>query len=424
MAESARLRFTGRLEELECKRILALEALFDYHFPWPKKVGMSDSIYLDNQATTPTDPRVRDALLPFLETNAVGNPHSEHFAGRRAAAAVEEARAEVAALIGARPQEIIFTSGATEANNLAIQGVARSSNRRGNHIITCATEHKCVLETVGHLARNGFTVDILPVDSNGLLDIATLRAAITRETCLVSIMTANNEIGVLQPIGEIAALCRSYNIVFHTDAAQAVGKVSIDVKTSGIDLMSLSGHKVYAPIGVGALYISEDSPVAPEPLFWGGGQERGLRSGTVALPLCAAFGTASAIARSELEKDAKAATSLRRLFLEILLAHCPDARVNGDRDRRLPGNLSITFPGCDADRVVGALQPDIALSTNAACSEGVLLPSHVLLALGLSESDAASSLRVGFGRFNTRAEVEVAAERLATVVTRIRTVDA
>lgn len=381
---------------------------------------MPDSIYLDNQATTPTDPRVRDAMLPFLETNFVGNPHSEHFVGRRAAMAVEDARSKVAALIGARPREIVFTSGATEANNLALQGVARSSRRRGNHIVTCATEHKCVLETTDYLARNGFRVDILPVGPNGLLDISTLEAAITEETCLVSIMTANNEIGVLQPIEDIANLCRSRAIVFHTDAAQAAGKVGVDVSASGVDLMSLSGHKIYAPIGVGALYVSAESPVVPEPLFWGGGQERGFRSGTISPSLCVAFGVACAIARDELEQDAQAAAMLGNAFLELVLACCPDARVNGDRKRRLPGNLSMTFPGCDADRIVGALQPDIALSTNAACSAGVLQASHVLLAIGLSESDAASTLRIGFGRFNTRAEIEKAAERLVKAVRRIR----
>jgi len=381
---------------------------------------MSDSIYLDNQATTPTDPRVRDAMLPFLEKSVVGNPHSEHFAGQRAATAVEDARAKVAALIGASPQEIVFTSGATEANNLALQGVARSPHRRGNHIITCATEHKCVLETIGYLARSGFRAEVLPVEPSGLVDTAALAAAITSETFLISIMAANNEIGVLQPIDEIAAICRSHDVIFHTDAAQAVGKVPVDVKSSGVDMMSLTGHKIYAPVGIGALYISEESPIVPEPLFWGGGQERGLRSGTIAPALCAAFGVASAIAFTELEFDAQAAAALRRVFLEIVLSRCPDARVNGDQKWRLPGNLSLTFPGCDADRLVGALQPDIALSTNAACSAGILQPSHVLLGLGLTESDAASTIRVGFGRFNTHAEVEVAGERVAAAVIRIR----
>ena len=402
------------------KRTLAYIAPDRHEFGGAKRGAMPDSIYLDNQASTPTDPRVRDAMLPFLEVGCVGNPHSEHFVGRRAAMAVDDARTKVAALIGARPREIVFTSGATEANNLALQGVARSSRRRGNHIITCATEHKCVLETADYLARNGFRVDILPVDPSGLLDIARLEAAITEETCLVSIMTANNEVGVLQPIEDIATLCRSRAIVFHTDAAQAAGKVAIDVSASGVDLMSLSGHKIYAPIGVGALYVSDECPVVPEPLFWGGGQERGFRSGTISPPLCIAFGAACAIARDELDRDAEAAAMFSNAFLELVMARCPGAYVNGDRKRRLPGNLSMTFPGCDADRIVGALQPYIALSTNAACSAGVMQPSHVLLAMGLSESEAASTLRIGFGRFNTHAEIEVAADRLATAVSRIR----
>jgi cysteine desulfurase len=376
-------------------------------------------IYLDNQATTPTDPRVRDAIAPFLETSAVGNPHSEHVAGRRASTVVEDARRQVADLIGARPDEIVFTSGATEANNLALQGIARSPHRRGNHLLTCATEHKCVLETMAFLARNGFRVEVLPVNADALLDPAAVAAAITDETALVSIMAANNEIGVLQPIEEIAAICRSRGVVFHTDAAQAVGKIALDVKALDIDLMSLSGHKLYAPIGVGALYVSEESPVEPEPLFWGGGQERGLRSGTVAPNLCVALGAASAIARREFGEDAEAAAALRHRFIEIIRTAIPDARVNCERSPRLAGNLSLTFPGIDADRLVAAVQPYVAISTNAACSAGMLQPSHVLLALGLSEADASSTVRIGFGRFNTRAEVEAAAELLMTAAARI-----
>jgi cysteine desulfurase len=381
---------------------------------------MSDSIYLDNQATTPTDARVRDAMLPFLEVRAVGNPHSEHMAGRQAAAAVEDARRQVAGLIGARPEEIVFTSGATEANNIALQGIARSPYRRGDHMLTCATEHKCVLETMRFLARNGFRAEVLPVDANGRVEPAAVAAAITDETALVSIMAANNEIGVLQPIAEIAEICRVHGVVFHTDAAQAAGKIALDVKVLGADLMSLSGHKLYAPIGVGALYVSNESPIAPEPLFWGGGQERGLRSGTIAPHLCVALGMASAIALREIAADAKSAVELRQRFLEIVRARVPNIRVNAEGSPRLPGNLSLTFPGCDADRLVGALQPDIALSTNAACSAGALQPSHVLLALGLTDSEAASTIRISFGRFNTRAEVEVAAERVAAAVMRIR----
>ena len=373
---------------------------------------MFASIYLDNQATTQTDPRVRDAIAPFLEAGAVGNPHSEHVAGRHASTAVEDARRQVADLIGARAEEIVFTSGATEANNIALQGIARSPRRRGNHLLTCATEHKCVLETMAFLARNGFCVDILPVNADGLADPEAVAAAITEETALVSIMAANNEVGVLQPIAEIAAVCRSRGVVFHTDAAQAVGKIALDVKALGIDLMSLSGHKLYAPIGVGAVYVSEESPVEPEPLFWGGGQERGLRPGTVSPHLCVAFGAVSAIARREFEENEKAAAALRQRFLEIIRTAIPNVRVNCERSPRLAGNLSLTFPGIDADRLVAAVQPHVAISTNAACSAGVLQPSHVLLALGLSEADAGSTVRIGFGRVNTRAEVEAAAERL------------
>jgi cysteine desulfurase len=381
---------------------------------------MPDFIYLDSQATTPTDPRVRDAMLPFLEVRAVGNPHSEHVAGRQSATAVETARRQIADLIGARPEEIIFTSGATEANNIALQGIAHSPHRRGDHILTCATEHKCVLETMGFLARNGFRVEILPVDSNGIVDVVALTTAMTEETALVSIMTANNEIGVLQPIGDIAAICQSRGVVFHTDAAQAAGKIALNVKALGIDLLSLSGHKLYAPIGVGALYVSDESPVRPEPLFWGGGQECGLRSGTVAPHLCVALGAATSIARHELIRDAESAAAHRRRFLEIIRAYCPDVRVNGDRSPHLAGNLSLTLPGVDADRLVGAVQPDIAVSTNAACSAGALQPSHVLLALGLSDADAASTIRVGFGRFNTSAEIDAAAERLGKAAAHIR----
>jgi cysteine desulfurase len=384
---------------------------------------MSNLIYLDNQATTPTDPRVLDAMLPFLGVRSVGNPHSEHVAGRRAGLAVENARAQVAKLIGARPEEVIFTSGATEANNLALQGIARSPQRRGNHVVTCPTEHTCVLEAVSYLGRQGSRVEILPVNSSGLVDVERLSAVIRDDTALVSIMMANNEIGVVQPIAEIAAICQLHGIVLHSDAAQAVGKIPVDVKALGVDLMSLSGHKLYAPIGIGALYLSDDCPVLPEPIFFGGGQERGIRSGTISPVLCVALGVAASIADRELASDAEMAARLRTRFLEIVHARVPDVRVNGDQRSRLPGNLSLTFPGVDGDRLVGAVQPDIAISTNAACSSGVLEPSHVLLALGMSIEDAASTVRVGFGRFNTMAEVETAAELLTLAASQIRIAD-
>ena len=381
---------------------------------------MPDLIYLDHQATTPTDPRVRDAMLPFLGVDAVGNPHSAHVAGRRAERAVENARAQVAELIGARPEEIVFTSGATEANNIALQGVARSPSRRGNHVVTCSTEHKCVLEAVSYLGRHGFSVDILPVNSSGLVDVEHLSRIICDDTAFVSIMMANNEIGIVQPIAEIAAVCQSHGVVFHTDAAQAAGKVSVDVKTLGVDLLSLSGHKLYAPIGIGALYVSDECPFEPEPIAFGGGQERGIRSGTIPPFLCVALGAAAAIAARELTADAEMATRLRKRFLEIVRTRVPDIIVNGDRVPRLSGNLSLTFPGVDADRLVGAVQPDIAVSTNAACSSGVLEPSHVLLALGMSAEDAAGTIRIGFGRFNTIAEIETAADRLTLAALQIR----
>ena len=377
-------------------------------------------IYLDNQATTPTDPRVVEAMLPFLGVGAVGNPHSEHFAGRRAEAAVEGARAQIADLIGARPEEIIFTSGATEANNIALQGIARSSQRRGNHVVTCASEHQCVLDTGRYLEQNGFQVTHLPVDRNGLVTAADLSIALREDTALVSVMSANNEIGVLQPVGELAEICRSRRIVFHTDAAQLFGKLALNVRELGVDLMSLSGHKLYAPIGIGALFVSEASPVVPEPISFGGGQERGIRSGTIAPHLCVAFGAAATIAKHELVADAAAAMHLRARFLEIVRASLPDVLVNGEDAPRLPGNLSLTIPGVDADRLVGTVQPDVAVSTNAACSSGTLTPSHVLLALGIGEEAAASTLRIGFGRFNTMAEVEIAAERLSHAALRIK----
>lgn len=380
---------------------------------------MSDSIFLDNQSTTPTDPRVRDAMWSLLEVTAVGNPHSEHVAGRRMATIVDTARAQIARLIGARAEEIVFTSGATEANNLAVQGVMRSAQRRGDHVVTCAIEHKCVLETVAHLRGLGCLVDVLPVSRDGVVDVDAVANAIGRDTALVSIMTANNEVGTLQPIGEIARVCRAHGIPFHTDGAQAAGKIALDVKAAGVDLMSLSGHKLYAPIGVGALYISEDSPVVPEPVIFGGGQERGVRSGTLAPYLCAAFGTASAIAAEELGSEGERATKLRARFLDVLRSSFPEVRVNCAGAPRLPGSLSLTFPGIDADRLLGALQPMIALSTNAACSAGVLQPSHVLEALGLPEEDAASTVRIGFGRFNTEEEIVWAAERIGVTALRI-----
>lgn len=376
-------------------------------------------IYLDNQATTPTDPRVLQSMLGYLSAEAVGNPHSEHYAGQRAAAAVERARGQVADLIGVRAEEIVFTSGATEANNIAIQGIANAHGRKGDHIITCSTEHKCVLECVAYLGGKGFDVEVLPVGRDGLLDLGLLGDRITDRTALVSIMAANNEIGILQPISEIAEICRSRSVILHTDAAQAAGKIPIDAAAMGVDLVSLSGHKLYAPIGIGALFVSDDSPLRPEPLFRGGGQERGLRSGTVPAHLAIAMGAAAEIAKKELALDAERTASLRRLFREIVATRIPDSIVNAADAPRLPGSLSLTFPGIDADHLVGALQPHLAVSTNAACSSGVIEPSHVLRAIGLTDDQAKSTIRVGFGRFNTQSEAESAALLLCSTIEKI-----
>lgn len=383
-------------------------------------MGPTDPIYLDNQATTPTDRDVLARMLPFLEAGGVGNPHSQHFAGQSAAEAVERARCQIADLIGAIPEEIVLTSGATEANNIAILGIAGAAGRRGDHVITCATEHSCVLQAALSLRERGFDVDVLPVERSGLVDISRLSSLITDRTTLVSLMTGNNEIGVLQPISEIAAICRSHGIPFHSDAAQAAGKIPIDVAATGIDMMSLSGHKIYAPIGIGALFVSEDCPVRPEPIFRGGSQERGLRPGTVPAHLAVAMGAAAELARERLEADADHCSHLRARFLAIVLSGFPGAFVNGDAAPRLPGGLSLTIPDVDADHLVGALQPRIAISTSAACSSGTIAASHVLRAIGLSEHDAKSTVRIGFGRQNTVEQVETAAVLLREAAEKIR----
>lgn len=380
---------------------------------------MTQPIYLDHQATTPTDPRVSEALVEHLKVERVGNPHSEHVAGRQNAAAVERAREQLATLIGALPQEIYFTSGATEANNLALQGVVRSVERRGDHIVTCVTEHKCVLGVASFLQRSGFALDILPVDDQGRVSAAAVSKAIRRDTAFVSIMMANNELGVLHPVADIAAACRSAGVPFHCDAAQAVGKVPINVKELGIDLMSVSGHKMYAPMGIGALYVSEDSPVRPEPLFWGGGQEAGLRSGTVATPLCVALGEAAAIATKELVSEMSRLADLRARFVRAIQTGFPSVRVNAGDAPRVPGTLSLTFPGVDADRLIGSVQPALAISRSSACTAGMPHASHVLLAIGMSPEDADCTVRFGFGRFNDERQVARAAELVATAASRI-----
>jgi cysteine desulfurase len=366
-------------------------------------------IYLDYQATAPTDPRVVAAMRPYLE-EAFGNPHSEHAYGWEAARAVDEAAAHVAALIDANPGEIVFTSGATEANNLAIQGVARSAGRKGNHIVTTAIEHKCVLSTARWLRDRGFELDVISVNPDGRVDPEALRVALRDDTVLISVMLANNEIGTIQPVAEIGALCRERGIVFHTDAAQAVGKIPVDVSALNVDLLSLSGHKFYGPKGIGALYVSRHCPLHLEPLIIGGAQQQGLRAGTVPAFLCAGLGEAARIAREEQSADAEHELTLRRDFLGALEDGFPGVKINGSLNHRLPGNLNVRFPGIDGESLLMALQGQVAASTGSACNAGLIEPSYVLGALGLSIDEINSSIRFGFGRFTKLEEVIHAAK--------------
>jgi cysteine desulfurase len=373
-------------------------------------------VYLDHHATTPLDPRVLDAMLPYL-TEVFGNPHSaQHAYGWAAEAAVDQGRREVAALIGALPEEIVFTSGATEANNLAIRGVAARAGER-RHVVTCAIEHPSVLETCRALRATGFQITELPVQADGLLDPDRLREMLRPDTALVSIMTANHEIGVLQPIADIAGICQERGVLLHTDAAQAAGRVPLDVAAQGVDLMSVSAHKLYGPKGVGALYLRRGVHLAP--LFAGGAQERGLRPGTLPTPSCVGFGAACALARQELAEETARLRALRERLYRGLCEAVGDVRLNGATEPRLPDNLNVCLPGIDAEDLLAEL-PELALSTGAACASATQEPSPVLRALGLSDEDVQGSIRVGLGRTTTEREIDFAIERLAAAVRRLR----
>jgi len=376
-------------------------------------------IYFDYQATTPCDPRVLEAMLPWF-TEKFGNPHSRnHVYGWEAEDAVEIAREQVADIIGADAKEIVFTSGATESNNLAIKGVARFNRDRKDHIVTVNTEHKCVLDTCRHLEQEGFKITYLPVEKNGLVDLATLEAAITDKTAIVSVMAANNEIGVLQPIAEIGAICRAKGVYFHTDAAQAVGKIPLDVNAMNIDLMSISGHKIYGPKGIGALYVRRRPRVRLEALIHGGGQERGMRSGTLSPPLCVGLGEACRIAEAEMGAEAERLKGLRERMLKGLERRLPEIYVNGDLERRLPGNLNISFAFVEGEGLMMGVK-DIAVSSGSACTSASLEPSYVLRALGVGAEMAHTSLRLGLGRYTSEADVDFAVEHIADAVTRLR----
>ncbi len=372
-------------------------------------------VYLDHHATTPLDPRVLDAMLPYL-TEQFGNPHSGgHAYGRAAEEAVEGARTEVAALIGALPEEIVFTSGATEANNLAIRGTAALAGER-RHIITSASEHPCVLETCRALRREGFALSELPPRPDGLIDPDRLGEALRSDTAVVSVMTANHEIGAIQPIAEIARLARACGALVHTDAAQAAGKIPIDVAALGVDLMSLSAHKLYGPKGIGALYVRRG--VRLQPLFGGGGQERGLRPGTLPTALCVGFGKACALAAEALPTEAARLRALRDRLYRGLSERWPEIRLNGPSEPRLPHNLNLTLPDIDAEDLLGEV-PELALATGAACASASQEPSSVLRALGLTDEQIQGSIRIGLGRTTTAAEIEFAIERLLAAIERL-----
>jgi len=376
-------------------------------------------VYLDYQATTPTDPRVVAAMLPYF-TEKFGNPHSEgHVFGREAEEAVETARRQVADLIGAEAREIVFTSGATESNNLALKGLAGFYGEGRDHIVTVATEHKCVLETVRQLEREGLSITFLPVAADGLVDPAAVAAVLTGRTLAVSVMAANNEIGVIQPLAEIGRICRERQVFFHTDAAQAAGKIPLNVGALNVDLMSLSSHKMYGPMGIGALYVRRRPRVRLAPQMSGGGQERGMRSGTLPAPLCVGFGAASAFAAAGIEGEGLRLTGLRDRFLERLRARLSGVSVNGSLAARLPGSLNLGFAGIGGENPIGRL-PDLALSTGSACTSASLESSHVLKAIGVKEPLINTAIRVSFGRTTTEDEVDYAAGRIAEEVEALR----
>ena len=377
-------------------------------------------IYMDYHATTPVDPRVVDAMLPYF-TGHFGNAASRnHVFGWEAEDAVEAARRQVADLVGANPKEIIFTSGATESNNLAIKGVAEMYREKGNHIITCVTEHKAVVDTCKKLEKQGGRVTYLPVQKDGRIDLDDLRAAITDKTILITIMTANNEIGVLQPIAEIGAIAKEKGILFHTDAVQAVGKVPFNVNEAKVDLVSMSAHKFYGPKGVGALYVRRRNPrVLLAEQINGGGHERGMRSGTLNVPGIVGLGQAAAIAQAEMATEGERLRALRDRLNKKLHANLDELYINGSMEHRLPHNLNVSFAYVEGESLLMGIN-DVAVSSGSACTSASLEPSYVLKALGAGDDLAHSSIRFGLGRWTTKEEVDYVVEKLTNVVQRLR----
>ncbi|GMP27627.1 hypothetical protein CsSME_00003527 [Camellia sinensis var. sinensis] len=376
-------------------------------------------LYLDMQATSPVDPRVLDTMLPYY-LSRFGNPHSRtHLYGWESDEAVERARSQVASLINASPKEVVFTSGATESNNISVKGVMHFYKDKKRHVITTQTEHKCVLDSCRHLQQEGFDVTYLPVGSDGIVDLDQLRSAIRPDTGLVSIMMVNNEIGVIQPMDEIGKICRELNVPLHTDAAQALGKIPIDVEKMNVSLMSLSGHKIYGPKGVGALYMRRRPRIRVEPQMNGGGQERGIRSGTVPTPLVVGMGAACELAMKEMEYDEKRINKLQERLLNGITAKLDGVVVNGSTERRYAGNLNISFAYVEGESLLMGLK-EVAVSSGSACTSASLEPSYVLRALGVDEDMAHTSIRFGIGRFTTEAEIDRAVELTVQQVVKLR----
>ncbi|MBI3208297.1 MAG: IscS subfamily cysteine desulfurase [Candidatus Solibacter usitatus] len=377
-------------------------------------------IYMDYHATTPVDPRVLDVMMPYL-TDRFGNAASRnHSFGWEAEEAVEKARKQIASLIGATAKEIVFTSGATESNNLAIKGVAEMYAERGNHIITAATEHKATLDTCKRLEKNGYRISYLPVTASGLIDLDMLKESITDKTILISIMYANNEIGVIQPVAEIGRMAKERGVLFHTDAVQATGKVPVNVIQDNVDLLSISGHKLYGPKGVGALYVRRRNPrVQLTAQIDGGGHERGMRSGTLNVPAIAGLGEACELCQKEMPVESVRLGALRDRLKDKLTANLDEVYINGTMETRLPNNLNISFAYVEGESLLMGIN-DIAVSSGSACTSATLEPSYVLKALGAGDDIAHSSIRFGLGRFSTQEEVDYVADKVIDVVRKLR----
>ena len=375
-------------------------------------------IYMDYQATTPVDDRVLQKMLPYF-SEKFGNPHSRtHTFGWEAEDAIEVARKQIADLINADVKDMVFTSGATESNNLALKGIASFHGHEKKHIITTATEHKCVLDTCRHLEQDGYEVTYLPVQSNGLINLDELKSSIRSDTLLVSIMAINNEIGVIQPIRDIGRICREKGVFFHTDAAQAFGKIALDVEEMNIDLMSISSHKIYGPKGIGALYIRRKPRVRLNAMINGGGQERGMRSGTLPTPLIVGFGEAAAVAAQDMNSDFLKIKQLSEKFLSEIL-QIPEVHLNGDKVQRYPGCLNLSFACIEGESMIGAIK-DVAVSSGSACTSSSLEPSYVLRALNVGDELAHTSIRFGIGRFTTEQEIDHVVDCVKNSVTRLR----